>query len=85
MIGDPYQVSITYCNGQVFRHDHADVVAAVDDYSSRIAEGLEPETDPGEFHVRLVVLVKYGDEREIKQHIDSGPMNEDCAHQTATV
>ena len=92
MQGDPYQVALSYCDGQVLIHDHEDVHEAVLDYADGLQEAFEPTvgdqitTDeglqpvPNRRHVRQVTLMKYDEKGVLVRHIDSGVMNEDCSH-----
>ena len=82
MQGDPYQVALSYCDGQVLIHDHEDVHEAVLDYADGLQEAFEPTLTEGvdRRHVRQVTLMKYDEKGILVRHIDSGVMNEDCSH-----
>jgi len=96
MQGDPYQVAMSYCDGQVLLHDHADVREALLDYTDALQEAFEPTlgdqitADEGltplkdRRHVRQVTFMKYDEKGVLIRHIDSGVMNEDCSHRTVT-
>lgn len=86
MQGDPYQVALSYCDGQVFIHDHPDTHKAVQDYADGLQEAFEPtEDEKDRRHVRQVTLMKYDEKGVLVRHIDSGIMNEGCSHRTAPV
>ncbi len=97
MQGDPYQVAISYCDGQVFVHDYLEAADATRDYADALAEAFEPTvgdqitTDeglrlvPDRRHIRQVTFMKYDEKDVLSQHIDSGVMNENCEHRTVSV
>ena len=81
MQGDPYQVAISFCDGQVFTHDYLEAADAIKDYADALGEGFEPSEEMAERrHVRQVTLMKYDEKGVLSRHIDSGVMNEDCHH-----
>ncbi len=92
MQGDPYQVAISFCDGQVFVHEYLETADAIKDYAGALQEAFEPTlgdqitTDegltpvPDRRHVRQVSLMKYDEEGALVRHIDSGVMNDDCSH-----
>lgn len=83
MTGDPYQVAISFCDGQVLMHDHPNAADASQDYADALGEAFEPtETEEDRRHIRQVTLMKYDEKGVLSRHIDSGVMNEDCRHAT---
>lgn len=85
MRGDPYQVALSYCDGQVLMHDHPNATEASQDYAAAVTEGLEPSEETAERrHVRQVTLMKFNEKGEMTRHIDSGVMNDDCSHRKVT-
>jgi|KBSMisStandDraft_5_1062788.scaffolds.fasta_scaffold23484_2 hypothetical protein len=81
MQGDPYQVAIGFCDGQVLLHDHPNATDASADYADALSEGFEPSELMAERkHVRQVTLIKTNEKGEVTRHIDSGVMNDDCSH-----
>lgn len=82
MQGDPYQVAISYCDGQVFVHDYLEAADAIKDYAGALEEAFEPTVDEHDRrHIRQVTLMKYDEKQVLVRHIDSGVMNDDCGHQ----
>lgn len=96
MQGDPYQVAISFCDGQVFMHDYLEVEDALKDYTGALQEAFEPTvgdqitTDegltpvPDRRHIRQVTFMKYDEKGVLVRHIDSGVMNENCDHKVTT-
>lgn len=89
---DPYQVALSYCDGQTFVHDYPDAATATKEYADHLAEAFEPTEDDeiveaegltplkDRRHVRQVTLIKYDEKGVLVRHIDSGVMNDDCSH-----
>jgi dephospho-CoA kinase len=85
MQGDPYQVAITYCDGQVFIHDYLEAADAIKDYAGALEEAFVPsESEVDRRHIREVVFAKYDEKQVLVRHIDSGVMNDDCSHRVTT-
>jgi hypothetical protein len=87
MQGDPYQVAVSFCDGQVFVHDYLEVQDALKDYTEALGEAFEPTVDenvPARRHIRQVTFMKYDEKGVLSRHIDSGLMNENCSHMATT-
>lgn len=85
MQGDPYQVAVTFCDGQVFIHDYLELPDALKDYTGALQEAFEPTVDEkvDRRHIRQVTFMKYDEKSVLVRHIDSGVMNDHCHHRVS--
>jgi hypothetical protein len=81
MTGDKYKVVTTFCDDVVLDHDHEDLKEAAEEYTSQLAQAIEPSMEhPEARHVRRVEFYAMNETNEQDQFCFAGPF--ECEDRT---
>lgn len=75
-----FEVGFVYCNDVPFHHNYDDLKEAVTEYSTQLAEAIEPTPGPNseKVHIREVWLIASDVDKNTVHNIAAGPFP--CAH-----